>query len=60
MKNTLLYGLALALFGAMPAGAAVPGFAGNITGGGNATPVVVSTLSAAQTAVNFGDAKVDQ
>jgi pectate lyase len=35
-----------------PATAAVPGFAGNLTGGGNATPVVVSTLSAAQTAVN--------
>ena len=43
--------LVTALFVA-PAGAVVPGFAGNITGGGNATPVVVSTLSAAQTAVN--------
>lgn len=41
-----------ALLGAAPAGAAVPGFAGNVTGGGNVTPVVVSTLSAAQTAVN--------
>lgn len=41
-----------ALLGTAPAGAAVPGFAGNLTGGGNATPVVVSTLSAAQTAVN--------
>lgn len=41
-----------ALLGAVPAGAVVPGFAGNVTGGGNATPVVVSTLSAAQTAVN--------
>src|SRR5262249_45374445 len=45
-------GLALALIGAAPAGAVVPGFAGNITGGGNAAPVVVSTLSAMQTAVN--------
>ena len=41
-----------ALLGSTSATAAVPGFAGNITGGGNATPVVVSTLSAAQTAVN--------
>jgi pectate lyase len=40
------------LLGAHPAGAAVPGFAGDITGGGNATPVVVSTLAQAQTAVN--------
>ncbi|HEY5810270.1 MAG TPA: BACON domain-containing carbohydrate-binding protein, partial [Povalibacter sp.] len=44
--------LAIALLGAVPAGAVVPGFAGNITGGGNATPVVVNTLSAAQSAVN--------
>jgi pectate lyase len=44
--------LAAALCAAAPAGAVVPGFAGNVTGGGNATPVVVSTLSAAQTAVN--------
>src|SRR5262245_55928398 len=49
--------LALGLLGAglaapEMAGAVVPGFAGNITGGGNATPVVVSTLSAMQTAVN--------
>ena len=42
----------LALLAAAPAGAVVPGFAGNITGGGNAAPVVVSTLSAMQTAVN--------
>ncbi len=42
----------LAVLGAAPAGAVVPGFAGNVTGGGNSTPVVVSTLSAAQTAVN--------
>lgn len=41
-----------ALLVAAPAGAVVPGFAGNVTGGGNATPIVVSTLSAAQTAVN--------
>jgi pectate lyase len=41
-----------ALLGSASASAAVPGFAGNVTGGGNATPVVVSTLSAAQTAVN--------
>src|SRR5262245_23997463 len=45
-------GLALALLGAGSAGAAVPGFAGNITGGGSASPVTVSTLSAMQTAVN--------
>lgn len=44
--------LATAVLGAAPAGAVVPGFAGNITGGGNSTPVVVGTLSAAQTAVN--------
>jgi pectate lyase len=44
--------LAIALLATAPAGAAVPGFAGNLTGGGNAAPVVVSTLSAAQTAVN--------
>jgi len=40
------------LLGAHPAAAVVPGFAGDITGGGNATPVVVSTLAQAQTAVN--------
>src|SRR5262245_35430199 len=49
-------GLALALGAALSApqmaNSAVPGFAGNITGGGNAAPVVVSTLSAMQTAVN--------
>lgn len=44
--------LAAALFAAAPAGAAVPGFAGNISGGGNATPIAVNTLSAMQTAVN--------
>jgi pectate lyase len=44
--------LVTALLGATPAAAAVPGFAGNMTGGANATPVVVSTLSAAQAAVN--------
>jgi pectate lyase len=44
--------LAAALLAAIPAGAAVPGFAGNITGGGSATPVVVNSLSAMQTAVN--------
>lgn len=42
----------VALLSAAPAGAVVPGFAGNVSGGGNATPIVVSTLSAAQTAVN--------
>jgi pectate lyase len=40
------------LLGGQTAAAAVPGFAGDITGGGNATPVVVSTLAQAQTAVN--------
>ena len=44
--------LAVALSVALPASAVVPGFAGNVTGGGSATPVVVNTLSAAQTAVN--------
>jgi pectate lyase len=44
--------LAFALLAAVPASAAVPGFAGNITGGGNATPVVVGTLAQAQSAVN--------
>ncbi|HEU5133799.1 MAG TPA: BACON domain-containing carbohydrate-binding protein [Steroidobacteraceae bacterium] len=43
---------AAALLGALPAAAVVPGFAGNITGGGSSTPVVVSTLAQAQTAVN--------
>ncbi len=43
---------AVALLGALPVGAVVPGFAGNITGGGNATPTVVSTLAQAQTAMN--------
>jgi pectate lyase len=53
MRNPIFYlALALTLASAAPAGAAVPGFAGNITGGGNVTPVTVSTLSAAQTAVN--------
>jgi pectate lyase len=44
--------IAAALLGAAPAGAAVPGFAGNITGGGNATPVLTNSLSAMQAAVN--------
>lgn len=44
--------LAVALAAAVPVRAVVPGFAGNVTGGGNATPVVVSTLAAAQSAVN--------
>jgi pectate lyase len=53
MKLRFLSMAALVAFlGARPAGAVVPGFAGNITGGGNATPVVVSTLAQAQTAVN--------
>jgi pectate lyase len=43
---------AAALLAASPARAVVPGFAGNVTGGGSATPVVVNSLSAAQTAVN--------
>jgi len=50
--QTLKLAAAAALLGAPIAGAVVPGFAGNITGGGNATPVVVSTLAQAQTAVN--------
>ena len=44
--------LAAALLAAVPASAAVPGFAGNITGGGSATPIVVSTLAQAQSAMN--------
>lgn len=52
MKNLFAMVLAAALVAATPASAAVPGFAGNITGGGNSTPVVVSTLAQAQTAVN--------
>jgi len=47
-----LFATFAAMAGALPAHAVVPGFAGNITGGGNATPVVVSTLAQAQTAVN--------
>jgi pectate lyase len=42
----------ISVLAAGPAAAVVPGFAGNVTGGGNATPVVVSTLAQAQTAVN--------
>ena len=41
-----------ALLAALPAAAVVPGFAGNVTGGGNATPVVVNSMSAMQTAIN--------
>jgi pectate lyase len=53
MNRPLLYmALAGALLGAGTASAVVPGFAGNVTGGGNATPVTVSTLAQAQTAVN--------
>jgi pectate lyase len=52
MKHSFLYVLAVALLAAVPASAVVPGFAGNVTGGGNSTPVVVSTLAQAQTAVN--------
>jgi len=53
MKNPFVgIVLAAALSGALPASAAVPGFGGNVTGGGNATPITVNSLSAAQTAVN--------
>ncbi|MES1263960.1 MAG: hypothetical protein ABUL69_06355, partial [Peristeroidobacter soli] len=52
MKNSLSILIAVALLAASSANAAVPGFAGNITGGGSATPVVVNSLSAMQTAVN--------
>ena len=44
--------LAATLLAASATNAAVPGFAGNITGGGSTTPVVVSTLAQAQSAVN--------
>jgi len=37
----------VALAAALPTGAAVPGFAGNVTGGGNAAPTTVNSLSAA-------------
>jgi pectate lyase len=47
-----LFAAFAAMTGALSAHSAVPGFAGNITGGGSATPVVVSTLAQAQTAVN--------
>src|SRR5882672_5583707 len=50
--QTLKIAIVIALWAALPAAAVVPGFAGNVTGGGNATPVVVNSLSAAQTAVN--------
>ena len=52
MKTPVIRFVVLALTSAAPSGAVVPGFAGNVTGGGNATPLVVSTLSQAQTAVN--------
>jgi pectate lyase len=44
--------LAAALAAAGPASAVVPGFAGNITGGGNATPIVVNSFTAMQSAMN--------
>jgi pectate lyase len=50
--NVMGLGAVAALLAALPANAVVPGFAGNVTGGGSANPVVVSTLSQAQTAVN--------
>jgi pectate lyase len=50
--NLMGLGVVAALLAALPANAVVPGFAGNVTGGGSASPVVVSTLSQAQTAVN--------
>jgi pectate lyase len=50
--QSLKIAMGVALLGALPAGAAVPGFAGDVTGGGNATPIVVNSLAAAQTAVN--------
>jgi pectate lyase len=52
MKHSFVYALAAALSVAGAASAAVPGFGGNITGGGSTTPVVVNSLSAMQTAVN--------
>jgi pectate lyase len=52
MKLPFVKLAALALLGALPAGAAVPGFAGNITGGGNATPIVVNSFTAMQSAMN--------
>jgi pectate lyase len=52
MKLSFICVLAIGVLAALPASAAVPGFAGNITGGGNATPVVVDNLPAMQTAVN--------
>jgi pectate lyase len=52
MKAQFLSAILVALFWALPTGAVVPGFAGNVTGGGSASPIVVNSLSAAQTAVN--------
>ncbi|MES1263571.1 MAG: hypothetical protein ABUL69_04390, partial [Peristeroidobacter soli] len=53
MKRPLLsLILASTSLAAASANAAVPGFAGNITGGGSATPIVVSTLAQAQSAMN--------
>lgn len=52
MKHSYAYVLAAALLAAGPATAAVPGFAGNITGGGNATPIVVNSFTAMQSAMN--------
>jgi pectate lyase len=52
MKLPFIGLAALALLGAMPATAAVPGFAGNITGGGNKTPIVVNTFAEMQAAMN--------
>ena len=61
MKNSFAnVVLALALLAAVPASAAVPGFAGNITGGGNTTPIVTNTLSAMQTAVNNYNGTFDE
>jgi pectate lyase len=41
-----------AITAALHATAAVPGYAGNVTGGGSATPVVANNMAAIQTAIN--------
>ncbi|HEX5125357.1 MAG TPA: hypothetical protein VFW00_01325, partial [Rhodocyclaceae bacterium] len=40
------------LAAATQVGAAVPGYGGNVTGGGSATPIVVSNMADMQTAIN--------
>src|SRR5689334_9635201 len=50
-KTALAISIA-AVLGATQANAAVPGYAGNVTGGGSATPVVTNSMSGIQSAIN--------